>query len=157
MVGVDAKTVFTLFFAVQWTTAFATLSRYHLFDGHLLATDKQHGVLRRLGIGVVLLVIFPIALFIALLWLIPDSKSWWPVALAALAPVALFSLSRFVHAWIASEGRWERYYEPPEYEALLRDWRPTRQPPTGPIPHVVEGMVLLTVGVVAAFVASRSG
>ncbi len=47
-----------------------------------------------------------------------------PVLVAAIASLSVFGLHRILHAFIASENRWQRYYTVAEWKAVMEAWCP---------------------------------
>ncbi len=115
-----------LFFGITWQIGFGPLGMYRLFETHMLRSprkDRRRRAWKRLGLGVFLADVIPIALFLGLyLVVIPDRPGTAPIVAAAVSSLSIFGVRRLVHAFAVAHSRSAWFYDEEEIKELYERW-----------------------------------
>jgi hypothetical protein len=125
-----------------WAAALSATSRYEAFDTPSLWARDRHAR-RRFAAALLWLNVIPIGWFFVLYrWVIPAAPSLLAAVAAAVASLSVFGFHRVLHALIATDGRWQRYYATEQQICQVRNRGAFRQPQTF-ASHFVPGVLYI--------------
>jgi len=147
------KDVLIVFYAVYLGTLLSLMGRYRLFAANLLFSldkiRKKQGWFRLcLGFS---MNIAQILLFLFLYqYIILATSGICSILSAAIASLSVFGLHRILHAFIATDNRWERFYSTEEYQRLLEEWGVGNDPNTFRA-YLISGLCCVIIPIVLSY------
>jgi hypothetical protein len=118
------KDALILFFGIIWGIILSTVGRYRLFDTHLFFShDYRCYAICRFIVGFIILNIMPLIWFYLLYtYVVSDQFGAIIIMSSAFSSISLFGFNRILHAIIATDGRYSRYYSDNEQKTILAQW-----------------------------------
>jgi len=137
------KDAIVLFFGILWGITLSIIGRYRLFDTHLFfSQDRRNYAISRFIIGFIIINITPIIWFYLLYtYVASEQYGAVPIMLSAFSSLSLFGFNRVLHAIIATDNRYSRYYSEIEWETILSKWE--RDGPNTFTAHAIPGIAYL--------------
>jgi hypothetical protein len=118
-----------LFYAFFWAAALNVTGRYQAFDTPSMWAGERRA-LRRFFVSLTILNILPILWLIFLYYrVIPNDEEFTSIVAAAVASLSTFGFHRILHAFIASEKKYRRFYTSEQVQEV-RDRGKFEQPQT---------------------------
>ncbi|MGC9337328.1 MAG: hypothetical protein ACP5EQ_04460 [Candidatus Cloacimonadia bacterium] len=140
-----------LFYGIFWATVLATIGRYRLFDTHLFFSPnkRRHAISRFLAAFGIINVAPILWLWVLFNWIVPQTFGALPIMSAAFASLSVFGFHRILHAVIATEKFYSKFYSEDEWRAVIKQWG--RGGPNTFAPHFIPGLGFLIVFSVIAY------
>lgn len=149
-----------IFYSIFWAAVLGAVSRYHPFDTAAFfsrSQEKRRHAIYRFLMSFIILNIGPIML----LWflytrIVPDTSGVYPVIAAGLASLSVFGFHRILHAVIATQKTYSRFYFDEEWEEIIKQSR--REPKERDntfVAHFFPGIVYLIFFPVLAIIIGR--
>lgn len=124
-----ARDAFLVVYAVLWAAATPSFGRSRAFSTS--AWFAQSPLLRRQSLrrwywGLAIANVGPLLVLAGVWSLLPPSHvTGWGVLGGGSAGLSVAAFPRFLHAVLASDGRWPRYYAGDQWRDLMEKWDPT--------------------------------
>ena len=109
----NGSSALVLFYSFFWAAALGVSGRYQSFQtaAMLRAGAEARRAWSRFGVSLLLVNVFPIAWFLFLYnCVVPSRTGLWPIVAAAVGSFSVFGFHRILHAFIASDRRFKKYY-----------------------------------------------
>jgi hypothetical protein len=151
------KDSIVLFFGILWGITLSIIGRYRLFDTHLFfCKNRRKYAISRFIIGFFVINIAPIIWFYLLYtYVASELAGAVPIMISAFSSLSLFGFNRVLHAVIAADNHYSRYYSKTEWEAVLSQWgRGSPNTPNTFVAHAIPGIAYLVVIPIIAKVIS---
>jgi hypothetical protein len=98
-----------LFYAFFWAAALSVTGRYQPFDTPS-AWSRDSRARKRLFVSLLILNVLPILWFLLLYIIIPNDDRLTSIIAAAVASLSVFAFHRILHAFIATDKTYHRFY-----------------------------------------------
>ena len=134
------------FYGVFWATVVSSASRYRPFEtADLFSADPptRKMSLRRMLWSLLLLNGLPITnLTLLYSHVVPVSNNGSAIASAAFGGLSVFAYTRLLHAILATDAQWHRYFTPVQYENFSDQYGRQGSPKTARA-HAIPGLAYL--------------
>lgn len=149
------KDALVFFYGIFWATILTIIGRYRLFDTHLLFSQNQRRyAISRFIVAFIVINVAPILWFWVLYsWIVPEALGVLPTMSAAFASLSIFGFHRILHAIVASENFYSKFYSDKEWQAVMTQWG--REGPNTFMPHFLPGICFLIVFPLIAYAVGR--
>ena len=139
------KDALVLFYGIFWATTLGVIGRYRLFDTHLFfSRNKCRYAISRFIVAFIVINVAPILWFwILYSWIVSETPGALPIMSAAFASLSVFGFHRILHAIIATENFYSKFYSYEEWKAVITQWG--RGGPNTFMPHFLPGIGFLIV------------
>ena len=141
--SLTGKDALVLFFGILWGITLSIIGRYRLFDTHLFfSQDRRNYAISRFTVGFIIINICPIIWFYLLYTYVASEQSGAiPIMISAFSSLSLFGFNRAIHAIIATDNHYSRYYSEKEWRAVLSLWG--RDGPNTFVAHAIPAIAYL--------------
>jgi len=143
------RQAFVLFFAFFWAVAISLTGRYQPFDTASMWKNDQMAI-RRFIVSIIILNILPILWFVIIYIIIPNDSNILTIIVAAISSLSAFGFHRILHAFVASDSEYSKYYTDKQIEEV-RGRGEFTQDQSFPA-HFVPGMLYIIIPGVLALI-----
>jgi hypothetical protein len=113
-----------LFYGVFWAAALSAAGRFRAFDTHTFFSGKtRRYAVNRFLVALFIINLCPVVwLWLLYVYIVPNEAGALPIMSAAFASLSVFGFHRILHAIIATDNFYSKFYSNEEWKAIINQW-----------------------------------
>lgn len=145
------------FYGIFWATTLNVVGRYRAFDTHTFFSKLKKSrrfALKRFLVSLFIINLCPVAwLWFLYVYIVPNKSGVFPTMSGAFASLSVFGFHRILHAIIATENFYRKFYSNKEWKTVINQWG--RGGHNTFISHFLPGIAFLIVFSLIAYMVGK--